>query len=89
MAAENEDQCAAYVETLSAALGQADRRGPFRDYCFGLLMPVERKSVEPLALLWHIRFMDARWSSRSQGGQRIMGLVMRSTMARRTAGKVG
>jgi len=25
------------------------RRAPFRDYCRGLLMPVERKSVEPLA----------------------------------------
>jgi SRSO17 transposase len=43
------DRFSIYVETLSAALGHADRRGPFRDYCLGLLMPVERKSVEPLA----------------------------------------
>ncbi len=49
MAAESEDRFAAYVEALSAALGHADWRGPFRDYCLGLLMPVERKSVEPLA----------------------------------------
>ena len=49
MAAESEDRFAAYVEALSAALGHADRRAPFRDYCLGLLMPVERKSVEPLA----------------------------------------
>ena len=49
MAAESEDRFAAYVEVLSAALGHADRTGPFRDYCLGLLMPVERKSVEPLA----------------------------------------
>ena len=49
MAAESEDRFAAYVEVLSAALGHADRSGPFRDYCLGLLMPVERKSVEPLA----------------------------------------
>ena len=49
MAAESEERFAAYVEAISAALGHADRRGPFRDYCLGLLMPVERKSVEPLA----------------------------------------
>ena len=51
MAAETEDRFAAYVEALSAALGHADRRGPFKDYCLGLLMPVERKSVEPLAAI--------------------------------------
>ena len=51
MAAESEDRFAAYVEALSAALGHADRRGPFKDYCLGLLMPVERKSVEPLAAI--------------------------------------
>ncbi len=49
MAAGSEERFAAYVEALSAALGHADRRGPFRDYCLGLLMPVQRKSVEPLA----------------------------------------
>ena len=49
MAAEGEDRFMAYVAAVSAALGHADRRGPFRDYCLGLLMPVERKSVEPLA----------------------------------------
>ena len=51
MAAESEERFTAYVEALSAALGHADRRGPFRDYCLGLLMPVERKSVEPLAAI--------------------------------------
>lgn len=51
MAAESEERFTAYVEALSAALGRADRRGPFRYYCLGLLMPVERKSVEPLAAI--------------------------------------
>ena len=51
MAGESEDRFAAYVEALSAALGHADRSGPFKDYCLGLLMPVERKSVEPLAAI--------------------------------------
>ena len=51
MAGESEDRFAAYVEALSAALGHADRSGPLKDYCLGLLMPVERKSVEPLAAI--------------------------------------
>jgi SRSO17 transposase len=39
----------AYVEALIGAIGHADRAEPFRDYCLGLMMPVARKSVEPLA----------------------------------------
>src|SRR3954451_12306017 len=40
---------AAYVEKLTEVVGHADRAGPLRDYCTGLLMPAERKSVEPMA----------------------------------------
>ena len=40
---------AAYVEGLTTALGHADRAGPFRSYCIGLLLPGDRKSVEPMA----------------------------------------
>ncbi len=39
----------AYVERLVAVIGHADRAEPLKDYCTGLLLPVERKSVEPLA----------------------------------------
>ena len=39
----------AYVEVLSAVVGHADRATPLRDYCRGLLLPGERKSVEPIA----------------------------------------
>ena len=38
-----------YVEGLVSVIGHADRAGPLRDYCAGLLLPGERKSVEPLA----------------------------------------
>jgi SRSO17 transposase len=38
-----------YVEHLATALGHADRRGPLEDYCRGLLLPGERKSIEPMA----------------------------------------
>jgi len=41
----------AYVEQLLPALGHADRAQPFHNYCAGLLMPGERKSVEPMAAI--------------------------------------
>ena len=44
-----ESRFEAYVEALSASLRHADRAGPFRSYCAGLILPGERKSVEPMA----------------------------------------
>src|SRR5215213_6079930 len=38
-----------YVERLGDVLGHADRRQPLRAYCTGLLLPGERKSLEPMA----------------------------------------
>src|SRR3981189_535707 len=40
-----------YVEGLVSVIGHADRAGPLRDYCTGLVMPCERKSVEPMAAI--------------------------------------
>jgi SRSO17 transposase len=37
--------------TLKTVLGRGDRAGPLKDYCIGLLMPGERKSVEPMAAI--------------------------------------
>ena len=45
----SEARFAAYVQGLSSVLGHADRIGPLRDYCTGLILPGERKSVEPMA----------------------------------------
>ena len=39
----------AYVEGLTSVIGHVDRAKPLRDYCVGLMMPCERKSVEPMA----------------------------------------
>jgi SRSO17 transposase len=44
-----EARFAEYVETITTALGHADREAPFRSYCAGLLLPGDRKSVEPIA----------------------------------------
>ena len=38
-----------YVAMIAERLGHADRVEPFRGYCSGLLLPGERRSVEPMA----------------------------------------
>jgi len=40
---------AAYLDSLAQAAGHADRKEPLKAYCTGLLLPGERKSVEPMA----------------------------------------
>jgi SRSO17 transposase len=48
-AQRSETRFSAYVEGLVSVIGHADRAKPLRDYCLGLMMPCERKSVEPMA----------------------------------------
>ncbi|MBM4109707.1 MAG: IS701 family transposase [Phycisphaerae bacterium] len=52
-----------YLERLADTLGHADRRGPLRDYIAGLLLPGERKSVEPMAARLAPREVQARHQS--------------------------
>src|SRR4051794_6690873 len=47
--ADWEERFGEYVERLGDVLGHADRRAPLRAYTTGLLLPGERKSVEPMA----------------------------------------
>jgi len=63
-----------YLAKLAEAAGHADRILPLKSYCMGLLLPIERKSVEPMAARLapnHVRQMhqslhhlvaDAPWS---------------------------
>jgi len=46
---DSESRFSAYVEGLVSVIGHADCAGPLRDYCIGLMLPCERKSVEPMA----------------------------------------
>jgi SRSO17 transposase len=39
----------AYADGLASVLGRSDRAAGLKDYCTGLMLPLERKSVEPLA----------------------------------------
>jgi SRSO17 transposase len=48
---ESEARFAQYIESLSGVLGHVDRAEPLKDYCTGLMMLVERKSVEPMAAM--------------------------------------
>ena len=40
---------AAYLDSLAEAAGHVDRAVPLKSYCTGLLLPGERKSIEPMA----------------------------------------
>lgn len=52
-----------YLEKLAAALAHADRAEPCRAYLAGLLLPGERKSVEPMAARVDPRHTRARHQS--------------------------
>src|SRR6202042_435389 len=62
---------AAYVEGLASVVGHADRIGPLRDYCIGLILPGERKSVEPMAA----RTAPARTSAQHQSLLNFVGIA--------------
>jgi SRSO17 transposase len=49
--ASSESRFSTYVEGLVSVIGHSDQAGPLRDYCVGLLMPGDRKSVEPMAAI--------------------------------------
>ena len=46
---ESQGRLESYIASLSEVIGHADRVEPLGTYCHGLLLPLERKSVEPLA----------------------------------------
>lgn len=47
--APQEKRLTAYLDWLAQAVGHADRKQPLCNYCRGLLLDGERKSVEPMA----------------------------------------
>src|SRR6201994_3326798 len=67
----SEARFAAYVEGLSSVIGHADRTGPLRDYCTGLMLPGERKSVEPMAA----RTAPARTAAQHQSLLHFVGVA--------------
>src|SRR4051812_10593387 len=49
MSEDRRERFAAYLDALAEVIGHADRAEPLHDYCLGLLLPGERKSVELIA----------------------------------------
>ena len=43
---EEAERFSVYLDELAGVVGRVSRVGPMRDYCTGLLLPGERKSVE-------------------------------------------
>ena len=82
MSEDRQERFTAYVEALAGVIGHADRAEPLRDYCRGLLLPGERKSVEPIAAVtaparvsakhqWWLHFVaNAPWSN-----ERVLGRI--------------
>jgi SRSO17 transposase len=68
---DSEARFAAYVEGLSSVIGHADRAGPLLDYSTGLMLPGERKSVEPMAA----RTAPARTAAQHQSLLHFVGIA--------------
>jgi SRSO17 transposase len=68
---DSETRFAAYVAGLGRVIGHADRTGPLRDYCTGLMLPGERKSVEPMAA----RTAPARTAAQHQSLLHFVGVA--------------
>src|SRR6201981_1306750 len=65
------ERFAAYVEGLASVIGHVDRARPLQDYCTGLMLPGERKSVEPLAA----RTAPARTAAQHQSLLHFVGVA--------------
>jgi SRSO17 transposase len=82
LAQGSDERFAAYVEEIASVIGHADRVGPLEAYCIGLLLPSERKSVEPMAAVTAPERVSAQHQSLlhfiSQGGwsdEKVLGKV--------------
>lgn len=60
---DQEREFAKYVSSLAQTLEHADRVGPLGDYCRGLMLSGDRKSVEPMAALVAPRAASAKHQS--------------------------
>lgn len=68
---DSETRFSAYVAGLGSVIGHVERTRPLRDYCTGLMLPGERKSVEPMAA----RTAPARTSAQHQSLLHFVGVA--------------
>src|SRR5436309_4076336 len=67
---DSETRFAEYVAGLGSVIGHVERTRPLRDYCTGLMLPGERKSVEPMAA----RTAPARTAAQHQSLLHFVGI---------------
>jgi SRSO17 transposase len=79
---DSDSRLAAFIEGLASVIGHAARVEPLRDYCMGLLISGERKSVEPMAAVTAPEQVSAQHQSLlhfiGEGGwsdERVLGKV--------------
>jgi SRSO17 transposase len=84
------------VEALIEVVGHADGAEPMRDCCTGLLLPMERKSVEPMAAATTplpnsalLRSVDRALRHQSQGDVAKASRPERSSVRRLLVGRGG
>src|SRR3954454_21413516 len=87
MSEDRQERFAAYVGALAEVIGHADRAAPLRDYCLGLLLPGERKSVEPIAAITAPARVSAQHQSLLQfvanapwSDERVLGRIQELTL---------
>jgi SRSO17 transposase len=68
---DSETRFSAYVAGLGSVIGHVERTRPLRDYCTGLMLPGERKSVEPMAA----RTAPARTAAQHQSLLHFVGVA--------------
>src|ERR1700747_1734576 len=68
---DSETRFAEYVAGLGSVIGHPERTRPLRDYCTGLMLPGERKSVEPMAA----RTAPARTAAQHQSLLHFVGVA--------------
>src|SRR6201982_2879191 len=68
---DSETRFAEYVSGLGSVIGHVERARPLRDYCTGLMLPGERKSVEPMAA----KTAPARTSAQHQSLLHFVGVA--------------
>jgi SRSO17 transposase len=66
-----EARFAAYLEAIAAVFGDVRRAASARAYCTGLLLPGERKSVEPMAA----RIEPARVQAKHQSMHHVVAMA--------------
>lgn len=85
-----------YLEHVSAGVGRSERKASLRDYCQGLMLPLKRKSMEPLAAALDATHVSARHQALQQfvadspwSDEAVLGQVQSWVLPRMVAGHKG